>query len=185
MISTTTGSKLTVENLSLGGTGSDFFTFYLQNFITTDAEPDVVFIELSVNDYGCVHGATARPMELLTRRVLSLKSSLLVLYVSLVDLVKKGASLSTAKNPRCHNLEDLGQRELATHYGITLLSWRDILCPVNSANGIRVAIIRPGMVNNDHLHIDIKGHAQVALMQIRYFQKILQRASSCSVRNLQ
>ena len=125
VISTTTGSKLTVENLSLGGTGSDFFTFCLQNFITTDAEPDVVFIELSVNDYGCIHGATARPMELLTRRVLSLKSFPLVLYVSLVDLVKKGASLSTAKNPRCHNLEDLGQYELATHYGITLLSWRD------------------------------------------------------------
>ena len=177
VISTTTGSKLTVENLSLGGTGSDFFTFCLQNFITTDDEPDVVFIELSVNDYGCIHGATARPMELLTRRVLSLKSFPLVLYVSLVDLVKKGASLSTAKNPRCHNLEDLGQHELATHYGITLLSWRDILCPVNSANGIRKAIIRPGMVNDDHLHIDIKGHAQVALMQIRYFQKILQRTS--------
>lgn len=176
-ISPTTGSKLTVENMSLGGTGSDFFTFCLQNFISTDDEPDLVFIELSVNDYGCIHGATAQPMELLTRRVLSLKSFPLVLYVSLVDLVKKGASLSSIKNPRCHNLEDLGQRELATHYGITLLSWREILCPVNPASGIRKAIIRPGMVNDDHLHIDIKGHAQVALIQIRYFQNILLRTS--------
>ena len=33
------------------------------------------------------------------------------------------------------------------------------------------------MVNDDHLHINIKGHAQVALMQIRYFQKIFQRTS--------
>ena len=48
-----------------------------------------------------------------------------IISISSVDLVKKGASLSTAKNPRCHNLEDLGQYELATHYGITLRSWRD------------------------------------------------------------
>ena len=34
------------------------------------------------------------------------------------------------------------------------------------------------MVNRDHSHIDIKGHAQVALMKIRYFQKALQREAS-------
>ena len=136
-----------------------------------------MFIELSVNDYGCIHGVTARPIELLTRRVLSLKSFPLVLYVSLVNFVKKCASLSSAKNPRCHNSEELGQRELATHYGITLLSWRDILCPVNLADGIRKAIIRLGMVIDNHLHNDIKGPAQITLMQIRYFKKILQRTS--------
>ena len=176
VISPSTRSKLTVENLSLGGTGSDFFTFCLQNLISYNEEPDIVIIELSVNDYGYLHGETARPMELLTRRVLSLSSFPLVLYVSLVDLVKKGTSLSSIKNPRCYNLEDLGQHELARHYGITLLSWRDILCPLNPVKRIREADIRPGMVNSDHLHIDVKGHAQVALMIIRYFQNFLQRA---------
>ena len=176
VISPSTRSKLTVENLSLGGTGSDFFTFCLQNLISYNEEPDIVIIELSVNDYGYLHGETARPMELLTRRVLSLSSFPLVLYVSLVDLVKKGTSLSSIKNPRCYNMEDLGQRELARHYGITLLSWRDILCPLNPVKRIREADIRPGMVNSDHLHIDVKGHAQVALMIIRYFQNFLQRA---------
>ena len=92
-----TRSKLTVENLSLGGTGSDFYTFCLQNFISKNDEPDIVLIELSVNDYGYLFGKTARPMELLTRRVLSLSSFPLVLYVSLVDLVKKGASFSDIK----------------------------------------------------------------------------------------
>ena len=170
-----TRSQLTVENLSLGGTGSDFFTFCLQNFMSENDEPDIVLIELSVNDYGFSHGKTAQPMELLTRRVLSLSSSPLVLYVSLVDLVKKGPSLSSIKNLRCHNLEDLGQRELASYYGITLLSWRDILCPINEGNSVRKPYIRPGMVNRDHLHIDVKGHAQVAQMIIRYFQNALQR----------
>ena len=113
VISPTTGTKLTMENLSLRGTRNDFC---LQNFITPDDEPDIVFIELSVNDYEYIH------IELLTRRILSLKSFPLVLYVSLVNFVNKCASLSSAKNPRCHNSEEFGQRELATHYGITLLS---------------------------------------------------------------
>ena len=171
-----TSSQLTVENLSLGGTGSDFFTFCLQNYISKNDKPDIVLIELSVNDYGFSHGKTVQPMELLTRRVLSLSSSPLVLYVSLVDPVKKNQSLSSIKNPRCHNLEDLGQRELASYYGITLFSWRDILCRLNEVNHVRKPYIRPGMINRDHLHIDVKGHAQVALMIIRYFQKALQRA---------
>ena len=168
-------SHLTVENLALGGTGSDFFTFCLQNFLWKNDEPDIVLIELSVNDYGFFHGKTVQPMELLTRRVLSLSSSPLVLYVSLVDPIKKNQSLNSIKNPRCHNLEDLGQRELASYYGITLFSWRDVLCPLNGANRVRKPHIRPGMVNRDHLHIDVKGHAQVALMIIQYFQNALQR----------
>ena len=170
-----TRSQLTVENLALGGTGSDFFTFCLQNFISKNDEPDIVLIELSVNDYGLYYSKSVQPMELLTRRVLSLSSSPLVLYVSLVDPLKKNQSLSSIKNPRCHNLEDLGQRELASYYGITLFSWRDILCPLNGGNRVRKLYIRPGMVNRDHMHIDVKGHAQVTLMITRYFQSALQR----------
>ena len=55
-------------------------------------------------------------------------------------------------------MEDLGQHELAKHYKITLLSSRDILCPVNLRTQKRQVYIRSGMVNRDHLHIDIKGH---------------------------
>ena len=79
--------------------------------------------ELSVNDFGYLHGETAVPIELLTRRVLSLPSFPLVLYVSLVDVVsKKGESLKYIRNPHCHNLEDLGQRQLVNYYEIILLS---------------------------------------------------------------
>ena len=180
-----TRSKLTVENLSLGGTGSDFFTFCFQNFVTQNGQPDIVLVELSVNDYGYLHGATAKPMELLTRRVLSFQTLPLVLYVSLVDLVKKSESLESIDNPNCHNLEDLGQRELAKHYEITLLSWRDILCPVNRKTRRRQPYLRPGMVNKDHLHIDVKGHAQTALMMIRYFQNSLERAAVSASYGLQ
>ena len=132
---------------------------------------------LLIPHYGYLYGATAKPMELLTRRVLSFQTLPLVLYVSLVDLLKKGKSLESIKNPHCHNMEDLGQRELAKHYEITLLSWRDILCPVNRRTRKRQPYIRPGMVSEDHVHIDIKGHAQTALMMIRYFQNSLERAA--------
>ena len=47
-----TGSKLILENLSLGGTGSDFFNLCLQNYLLNVKDPDLVLIELSVNDYG-------------------------------------------------------------------------------------------------------------------------------------
>ena len=75
--------------MSLRGRGSDFFTFCLQNFISKNDEPDILLIELSVNDYRFSHGKTVEPMELLTRRVLSLSSSPLVLYISLADPIKK------------------------------------------------------------------------------------------------
>ena len=62
-----------------------------------------------------------------------------------------------------------------------MLSWRDVLCPIiNDKTRIRKPNIRPGMVNRDHLHIDVKGHAQVALMIIRYFQSALQRTGQPS-----
>ena len=89
-------------------------------------------------------------------------------------------SLSSIKNPRCHNLEDLEQRELASYYGITLFSWRDILCPLNGGNRVRKPYIRLGIFNRDHLHINVKGHAQVALTVIRYMQSALQRTGQPS-----
>ena len=142
VIFSNTRSKLTVENLSLGGTGSDFFTFCLQNFLPMNDQPDIIIIELSVNDYGYLYGKTAKPMELLTRRVLSLPSFPLVLYVSLGDvLLKRGKHNKSIQNPYCHNLEDLGQHELAEYYEITLLSWRDILCPINPRTKRRQAYL--------------------------------------------
>ena len=90
MILPCTNSRLTVENLSLGRTGSDFFQFCLQNYlILNDKGPDLVLIELSINDYGYFYGRTAAPMEQLTRRVLSMTSKPFVMYVTVVDLIIK------------------------------------------------------------------------------------------------
>ena len=66
MILPCTGSNLIFENLSLGGTGSDFFSLCLQNYLLNVKDPDKVLIELSVNDYGYRYGRAAEPMERLT-----------------------------------------------------------------------------------------------------------------------
>ena len=170
-----TGSKLTIENLSLGGTGSDFFSLCLQNYLTKSKEPDLVLIELSVNDYGYLYGRAAQPMEQLTRRVLSFSSKPLVIYVTLVDLIEKVKWWKRILNPRCFNLEDVGQHEIARYYNITVLSWRDVVCPMDENISKRRIEIKPGMLNEDHIHIGEKSHAQIALLLTRFFQKELRR----------
>lgn len=170
-----TGSKLTIKNLSLGGTGSDFFSLCLQNCLTKTKEPDIVLIELSVNDYGYLCGEAAQPMEQLTRRVMSFSSEPLVVYVTLVDLIEKVKWWKSILNPRCHNLEDIGQHEIARYYNVTVLSWRDVICPMDTIKSKRRIEIKPSMINADHIHIGVKSHAQIALMLTRYFQKELKR----------
>ena len=170
-----TGSKLTITNLSLGGTGSDFFSLCLQNYVTKTKEPDIVLIELSVNDYGYLRGEAAQPVEQLTRRVLSLSSEPLVVYVTLVDLIEKVKWWKSILNPRCNNLEDIGQHKIARYYNITVFSWRDIVCPMDTGKSKRRIEIKSSMINADHIHIGVKSHAQIALMLIRYFQKELKR----------
>ena len=170
-----TGSKLTIKNLSLGGTGSDFFSLCLQNYLMETKEPDIVLIELSVNDYGYLYGDAAQPMEQLTRRVMSFSSEPLVVYVALVDLIEKVKWWKSILNPRCHNLEDIGQHEIARYYNITVLSWRDIVCQIDSKKSKRRIDINPGMINADHIHIGVKSHAQIAMMLTRYFQKELKQ----------
>ncbi|XP_078352242.1 uncharacterized protein LOC144636916 [Oculina patagonica] len=174
-----TGSKITIRNLSLGGTGSDFFSLCLQNYLLKSKEPDLVLIELSVNDYGYLYGVSAQPMEQLTRRVLSFSSKPLVMYVTLVDLIEKVNWWKKILNPKCFNLEDVGQQEIARYYNITVFSWRDVVCPMDKKNSKRRIEIKADMINEDHIHIGIKSHAQIAVMLTRYFQKVLRRVASC------
>ena len=170
-----TGSKLIMNNLSLGGTGSDFFSLCLQNYLSQMKDPDLVLIELSVNDYGYLYGRAAEPMEQLTRRVLSLSSKPFVIFVALVDLIEKVKWWRDIPNPGCLNLEDLGQLEIARHYNLTVLSWRDIVCPMDNGSSKRRIEIRSNMINDDHFHIGVKSHVQVAIMLVRHFKKVLRR----------
>ena len=111
-----------------------------------------MLIELSVNDYGYLCGEAAQPVEQLTRRVMSLSSEPLVVYVTLVDLIEKVKWWKSVLNPRCFNLEDIGQHEIARYYNITVFSWRDIVCPMDTRKSKRRIEIKPSMINADHSH---------------------------------
>ncbi|KAJ7339320.1 hypothetical protein OS493_005711 [Desmophyllum pertusum] len=95
-------------------------------------------------------------MEQLTRRVLSFSSKPLVIYVTLVDLIEKVKWWKRILNPRCFNLEDVGQHEIARYYNITVLSWRDVVCPMDENISKRRIEIKPGMLNEDHIHIGMR-----------------------------
>ncbi|XP_048585393.1 uncharacterized protein LOC5502177 isoform X2 [Nematostella vectensis] len=163
------GSELSFSKVAIGGTGSDFFTFCLQNFLPEQV--DLVLIELSVNDYGSAHGSAAEPLELLTRRVLRLHSMPLVLYVNLVD---RSIWDGDVMNTRCLNMENLGQRELSQHYGITQLSWREVACPLVEVGGKRRRVLRESkLFHRDKSHVSNTAHAHIAVMIAEYFKEAL------------
>lgn len=168
------GSTLTNHKIAIGGTGSDFFSFCFQNFLG-DKEPDIVLVELAVNDYGYKYGMAAQPMELLTRRLLSLSSVPLVVYVNLVD---RGIYNNKITNTVCNNMEDLGFDDLAQHYGIPNISWRDTVCPL--VGNVRKQLKNPNKFefNVDGSHVAVKAHQQVAYQLVQYFASILPSTNS-------
>ncbi|KAK3727024.1 hypothetical protein QZH41_002949 [Actinostola sp. cb2023] len=150
--------------MAIGGTGSDFFSFCFQNYLPYE-QPDIVLVELSVNDYG--YGDAAQPMELLTRRLFLLPSRPLVMYVHFVD---RGLYKDNITNTGCNNMEDLGFNKLAEHYGIPSFSWRDFVCPLTSTGKREPMNTEKDMFNNDGSHVSYKAHLQVASKIIQYLK---------------
>lgn len=101
--------------LSIGATGSYFYSYCYTTFIA-ESKIDIMLIEVSVNDKNKI-----KPLEQLTRQILTSPSAPAVLYINLVSRLNTG-------NPSCVNLESFGQAQLARHYEITSLSLREILC---------------------------------------------------------
>ena len=179
-----TGSLMQLSVLALGGTGSDFFSLCLQNYIHRGAIafPDIIIVKLSVNDYGTRYGAAAKPLEQLTRILFNLPSKPAVFYVNLVDNIEEEVETNRIFNPLCRNMEDLGQSAIAKHYGITSFSWRDVVCP-KTKNGEHVIQIKPGMLSKDGAHFGKKSHVQLAYIMIHYFQTSVKETlqSDCSL----
>jgi len=90
-------------------------------------------------------------------------------------LIEKVTWWKNILNPRCYNLEDIGQHEIARYYNITVLSWRDVVCPMDTIKPKRRIEIKPSRIDAHHIHIGVKNNAQIALMFTRYLQKKLKR----------
>lgn len=164
-----TGSNITLRNLAVGGTGSNFFSFCYKTLMKPEDNIDIVFLEFSVNDYLLFedsHFTRAFSLEELTRQLLSEEGFPAVMFVNFI----KGESFV----PDCNNLENHGQSMLAWHYGITSMSMRKSLCP-NTGNKKF-----PTMFSSDGQHPGIIPHAQIAMMIIDNVRSALLEAIESS-----
>lgn len=169
-----TGSVITLHNLALGGTASNFFSFCYKTFMRPGDTINIALLEFSVNDHIVFKDSRhsrALSLEKLSRQLLSEESSPAVIFVNFIG--------GNNAIPVCDNLENHGQTFLAIHYGITSVSTRQSLCP----NSGKVHVY--SMFSSDHNHAGILAHAQIAMMIINIFRKALLKAIESSEQNLQ
>ncbi|XP_032231189.2 uncharacterized protein LOC116614373 [Nematostella vectensis] len=157
-----TGSELIVYNIAIGGTGAALFAFCFDAFIPVNQSIDIVLVELAPN-YELP--GKAKPLEQLTRRLLTYYSIPEVLYVNAVGMDRKS-------NPRCENLEDFGQTELADYYQITSFSLKNIICPMVGGQRVENLDIASKMTSKDGNHISIKAHAYLGRLLINHIREV-------------
>ena len=161
-----TKSFLKVIPLPIGGTESYFFAFCYKTFIPEGENIDIVLIETSANDQRL---GTVKPLEHLTRQVLTYISAPVVLYINVVHDFGVNPVTKTVQNPSCNSLEDFGQKELAGHYGITLISLREIICRKEKG---RWKVVFTDMAGSDGKHIGVEAHAHIAMMMMEYVRRV-------------
>ena len=150
--------------LAIGASGSYFYSYCYQTFLTAREKIDIVVIEVSVNDENKII-----PLEQLTRQVLTHPSTPAVLFINLVRY--KGSR----NDSLCENLECFGQTKLARYYNITSLSLRELLC--HKEKGEWRAVIK-NTTGTDGEHINVQAHALVATMMIKYVRSVFKEVIS-------
>ena len=150
--------------LAIGASGSYFYSYCYQTFLVARKKIDIVLIEVSVNDDNKI-----MPLEQLTRQVLTHPSMPAVLFINFVRY--KGSR----NDSLCENLECFGQTKLARYYNITSLSLRELLCHKETGEW-RVVI--NNTTGTDGKHMNIKAHAIVATMMIKYVRSVFKEVIS-------
>ena len=158
-----TGSSITIHNLSVGGTSSNFFSFCYKVLLNPNTNIDLAFFDFAVNDYVQLKDSKfpmALPLEQLIREVLSERNFPSILFINFVQ--------GNLKHPVCNNLENHGQTQLAQNYGITSITLRNFFCS-SPSNGKTFE----KMFASDGNHPSMLAHAQVALMIINYVRNTI------------
>ena len=151
--------------LAIGASGSYFYSYCYQTFLAAREKIDIVLIEVSVNDDNKI-----MPLEQLTRQVLTHPSMPVVLFINLVRYKR------SRNDSLCENLECFGQTKLARYYNITSLSLRELLCH-HKEKGEWRAVIK-NTTGTDGKHMNIKVHALVATMMIKYVRSVFKEVIS-------
>ena len=157
-----TGSHLKFRQIAMGGTSSEFLQFCFGSYI--QEKPDLVFIEMSVNDDRKLpfNANKSLPLEQLTRQLLAYPTEPALVYINLF--------VGTSCDRNCSNLEDYGQGILTDTYNITSLKWRDAVCSENAKTNLTDPC---DLFCSDGFHINQLSHGHISLMVINLFRRIL------------
>ena len=164
------GSTLEPRNIALGGVGSDYFSYCLDPHLNQQFSPELIIWELSANDKGRYKDKpfpTGHPLEQLTRNVLTRFSRPALIFINFF----RGADITQGY---CNNYEDEGGLDVAIHYKITSLSWRNYVCDYIKQSSSHFGKLE--IFSSDQFHPSILGHAQMAFIMINYLRNAFLRA---------
>lgn len=162
-----TGSGMVIRDVSIGGIATDYYSYCLRSHLPDDKMTNIVLWELSANDmhrYDDVMKPKQQSLEQFTQEVLSFKAKPALIYLNFFALFSWNQDLST----HCRNFEDEGESEIAKHYKITSLSWRDMVCSLMQENA--PLFTRDELFSEDKFHPSIEAHAQMAYIIIDYIR---------------
>lgn len=163
-------SRLEPQNIALGGVGSDYFSYCLDPHLNQQFSPELIIWELSANDKGRYNDKpfpTGHPLEQLTRNILTRFSRPSLLFINFF----RGVDTTQGY---CNNYEDEGGLDVAMHYKITSLSWRDYVCDYIKKNSPQYG--KDKIFSSDGFHPSVLGHAQMAFIIINYLRNAFLRA---------
>lgn len=136
------GANVDFVNAGIGATGSNIGAFRLKRDVL-DRRPDAVVVEFAVNDSDTE--ACAETFEGIVRQLLLDPSGVAVAILGMCD--------SGGRNSQDR------EGEIARHYGVPFVSWRDALYPCVESGRIKWSDISPDVV-----HPNDAGHAYAAAL---------------------
>ncbi|XP_065649776.1 uncharacterized protein LOC124809274 [Hydra vulgaris] len=160
-----TGSKMMIHNYAIGATGSDFYSYCIDNYVQGNAT-DLVIWELSANDYHRFDNRDVPPtlpLEILTRSVMRLKRKPGLLYAHFF----RGKDYR--KELECNNLESDGANYLSRYYRIPSISWKKLVCRKLILNEQKMF---SKLFAQDSSHPSLLGHAQMGFLLIHLIRKL-------------
>ena len=164
------GSKMEVKSVSLGGVGTDYFSYCLDPHLNDQFSPELIVWELSANDKGRYKDKPfppGQPLEQFTRNVLLRFSRPALIFINFF----RGHDIAEGY---CKNFEDEGGLTVAEHYNITSLSWRNYICDYIRAKSEYFG--KDEAFSTDKFHPSVMGHAQMAFIVINYLRNAFLRA---------
>ena len=159
-----TSSRMYSKSISIGGVGTDYFSYCLNTHLAENEQPKLILWELSANDRGRYDDKPfppGQPLEQFTRNVIERDSKPTLMFLNFF----RGHDYMGGK---CKNYEDEGGQTVASHYRITSISWRNFVC--QSINGNNTLFKMGKLFAEDQLHPSILGHAQMAFLVINHLR---------------